>query len=386
MNFLKSALTRETSGQKLIPQIDGLRFVAIVSVVAFHVNGFVASKSSFYQAADYESDWLCRFMAEGHMGVQLFFVISGFILGLPFAKHYLASGPAISMKRYFVRRLVRLEPPYLIAMTLIFIALIVSKGLQNLSLLPNYIASMFYVHYFFYGQGSRIIAAAWSLEIEVQFYLLAPLLGHVFRISSTRLRRTVLVLSILICGLSQLAVTYPTDSPMHGWTILSSFHWFFTGLLLTDLYVSGNLSTSEKPIVWDVFGIFAAILSWCIVYSRFHIHLFLPFLILCSYAAAFKGRYIKAALSIPAIYILGGMCYTIYLYHSLIKALVGRFSIKMQLGFSAGTESVAQFLVISIFIVLICSILFVITEKPFMSRNVFQKVLSFLDRSEKTKT
>ena len=384
MSFLKSALTRETSGQKLIPQIDGLRFVAIVSVVAYHINSFVASKSSFYKTADQNSDWLCRFMAEGHMGVQLFFVISGFILGLPFAKHYLASGPAISMRSYFVRRLVRLEPPYLIAMTVVFIGLLLTKGTQMLSLLPNYLASLFYVHYFFYGEGSRIIAAAWSLEIEVQFYLLAPLLGNVFRIRSTRFRRAVLILGILLCGFAQITVTYPPESPMHGWTILSSFHWFFAGLLLTDLYVSGNLESSDHPLAWDTFGVVAAISSWCVVYSRFHIHLLLPFLILCSYAAAFKGRYLKAALSIPAVYIIGGMCYTIYLYHGLIKSIVGRFTVKMQLGSSLGTESVAQFLVISVAILLVCSLLFVVAEKPFMSRKIFRKVLGVLDRSGKS--
>lgn len=65
LTYLQSALTRETSGQKLIPQIDGLRFVAIISVVAYHIAGFVISRSGHYQDVEAESDWIYRVLAEG---------------------------------------------------------------------------------------------------------------------------------------------------------------------------------------------------------------------------------------------------------------------------------------------------------------------------------
>jgi peptidoglycan/LPS O-acetylase OafA/YrhL len=382
MTYLKSALTRETSGQKLIPQIDGLRFIAIVSVVAYHINSYVIEKSPFYDAATAESDWLCRFFAEGHTGVQLFFVISGFILAVPFAKHYIASGERVSLPRYFVRRIVRLEPPYIIAMTITLIALVVVKGVQLTELLPHYLASLFYVHYFVYGHGSDLIAAAWSLEIEVQFYFLAPLLAHVFMIPSARIRRIVLIVGILVCGLFQYGVDYPAHSPMHGWTILSSLHWFLSGLLLADFYVVGELNCSRKPYSWDLAGIAAWVAIWCVVFCRFHIHVLVPFLILCAYAAAFKGRFLRAALSMPWVFIFGGMCYTIYLYHSLVKAAVGQHTIRMQLGSTLGIEAIAQGLIISPFIALLCSLLFVVAEKPFMSRKMFQTVFNAVFRSQ----
>ena len=47
-------------------------------------------------------------------GVELFFIISGFILGLPFAKQYLAGGKQVRLGAYFLRRLTRLEPPYIL--------------------------------------------------------------------------------------------------------------------------------------------------------------------------------------------------------------------------------------------------------------------------------
>ena len=52
-------------------------------------------------------------------------MISGFILGLPFARHVLANGPPVVLKQYFLRRLSRLEPPYIVAMITLFIASVV---------------------------------------------------------------------------------------------------------------------------------------------------------------------------------------------------------------------------------------------------------------------
>ena len=57
----------------------------------------------------------------GFRGVELFFVISGFILGLPFAAHYLKGAAPVSLRKYYLRRLTRLEPPYIVALLVLFI-------------------------------------------------------------------------------------------------------------------------------------------------------------------------------------------------------------------------------------------------------------------------
>ncbi|MGH9512920.1 MAG: acyltransferase family protein [Terriglobales bacterium] len=81
--ILKHA-TRETSSGRFIPEIDGLRFFAIGMVILFHVNGYLLAKSSLagYAAAPH-TDWLSQTAFVGFHGVELFFVISGFILGFP---------------------------------------------------------------------------------------------------------------------------------------------------------------------------------------------------------------------------------------------------------------------------------------------------------------
>src|SRR5262245_10743057 len=61
------------------------------------------------------------FIAQGRYGVQLFFIISGFILALPFAAERLAGARPVRLKAFYLRRLTRLEPPYFLVLTIFFL-------------------------------------------------------------------------------------------------------------------------------------------------------------------------------------------------------------------------------------------------------------------------
>ena len=79
----KFQLKRVIANGSFIPEIDGLRFIAITTVVVYHIIGFltIKNKNVFEQA--FHNSFLARFASNGHYGVELFFVISGFILALP---------------------------------------------------------------------------------------------------------------------------------------------------------------------------------------------------------------------------------------------------------------------------------------------------------------
>src|SRR4051812_10470409 len=83
---LYKSLSRVTSSGAFIAEIDGLRFLAIAPVVIFHVRNYLAAHPVAAYVAPPESDWAGLITRHGHYGVQLFFVISGFVLALPFAK------------------------------------------------------------------------------------------------------------------------------------------------------------------------------------------------------------------------------------------------------------------------------------------------------------
>src|SRR5207248_8852502 len=106
-----------------------------------------------------------------------FFVISGFILGLPFASFYRGLGPQVSLRQYFLRRLTRLEPPYILNLAVFFALKVASQQYGFRELLPHFLSSCFYLHNLVYADESLVNTVTWSLEIEVQFYVLVPLLA-----------------------------------------------------------------------------------------------------------------------------------------------------------------------------------------------------------------
>jgi peptidoglycan/LPS O-acetylase OafA/YrhL len=165
---------RITSTGQFIPEIDGLRFVAILSVYVYHLAGDVLRHSSAASSPVLEGGWLFSVTQILNVGVPLFFAISGFILGMPFAAARLEGGRSVSLKKYFLRRVTRLEPPYILCLLLFFgLKVVGARGTAH-ELLPNLVASMFYVHNLVYHSPSVINFVAWSLEIEIQFYVLAP--------------------------------------------------------------------------------------------------------------------------------------------------------------------------------------------------------------------
>lgn len=125
-----SGLSRRTTSGQLITEIDGLRFFSIALVVLFHLEGYVAGASRVqYAVGSYENP-LRYLLHHGNQGVELFFIISGFVLALPFAAHQLTGGRKVNLPAYFTRRLTRLEPPYPLAVPGTFVTMNVVRGLE----------------------------------------------------------------------------------------------------------------------------------------------------------------------------------------------------------------------------------------------------------------
>jgi peptidoglycan/LPS O-acetylase OafA/YrhL len=167
---LHGAMSRVTSSGAFIPEVDGLRFVAIISVIVFHMYGEYFTQKALppWQEGGDTVAWL---IFTGHFGVQLFFVISGFVLALPFAQHHLDGGRPVKLKDYLLRRLTRLEPPYIISLIIYVIVRFYFAGYnveKIIELMPHFWAHVFYVHGFIYGSISQpgyvsVNHVTWSL-------------------------------------------------------------------------------------------------------------------------------------------------------------------------------------------------------------------------------
>lgn len=383
-------LSRETSGGKFIPQVDGLRFFAIMSVLLYHIAGaylqqapkrfeplaastvghpFRADNTNAF-AAEHSRDLIGRILAEGYFGVQLFFAISGLIIATPFANSLLGGGKPVELGKFYLRRVTRLEPPYIINLVLF-------AGLMSLSAATragvdagHFFASMFYVHNIVYGEGSTINPVAWSLEIEVQFYLLAPLFIQVFKIQNAWVRRGLLAGVIVAFGAMQSLRELDHHAPTTGLSFLTQGHWFFVGYLLADLSATTwRLREPKHRMFWDVAGTLAWGSMWFILAYRFAIDLVMPWVMLVAYTAAFRGRMWKAITSSPLLYIVGGMCYTIYLYHPITASMMVRYTARLGVTPWFGVNLIIQCVILTVFTLAVCSVLFVLFERPFMLRD-----------------
>jgi len=354
---------RITSSGKFIPEIDGLRFIAIVSVYFYHLAGDVLRHSTAGEVRALGGHWFFLVTQILNIGVPMFFVISGFILGLPFALARSRAGRPVPLGKYFLRRLTRLEPPYLLCLLLFFVLKIVAARGSAGMLLPHLLASCFYVHNLAYGVPSAINFVAWSLEIEIQFYILAPLLALLFAVSNAALRRSLLLGSLFAAtGLSGLV----SGNPQAQLSLLGYAQYFMAGFLLVELHLSGALRR-QGSWLWDLvaLGAWPGLLA-LLVDGGMAAQWASPWLILLLYVAAFRGRYVHGFVANAWIATIGGMCYSIYLVHNYVIAAMGALTGHILPAGPFPSRVLLQFILITPVVLVISGLYFRFVERPCM--------------------
>ncbi|MGO8717673.1 MAG: acyltransferase family protein [Acidobacteriaceae bacterium] len=356
-------LRRITSDGSWIAELDGLRFVAISSVVLYHIYAQLLVKSGHPVAMQSRYAWLGTAAGNGDRGVRLFFVISGFILGLGFARQHLHLGKPINLKKYFLRRVTRLEPPYVL--NLVFCALVAFVYYQQSLryMIPHLLASVFYLHNLAYRTPSVINGVAWSLEVEIQFYILAPLLALLFLIPGVWLRRSVFLCSIAIIGAMQILLG--ANATVAALTIVFYLQYFLAGMLLTDLYLTVRPHVGTHW-AWDI----VSLCGWPVVFlvprDFLWFHAILPFLIMLLYIAAFQGVLFRKFFSNLWIATIGGMCYSIYLWHFFTIGVLFKLTRYLVVFHDFFLNFALQVLALGIPIAAVSVLAFVLVERPCM--------------------
>ncbi|MBV8782143.1 MAG: acyltransferase, partial [Phycisphaerae bacterium] len=148
-----------SSSPKRIESLDGLRALAIVLVLAFHMR----------ESGAFAHAWINAVAAKGQFGVEIFFVLSGFLITMLLLREEQKHG-RIDLKMFYIRRGFRILPP---AMTyLLVVAVLAIVGVSTAS--GDLATSALFVRNFF-SWGSTDTGHFWTLAIEEQFYLLWPL-------------------------------------------------------------------------------------------------------------------------------------------------------------------------------------------------------------------
>lgn len=221
------------AGNPRFPLVDGVRALAALSVLVFHIG-------SFSQANRYA--WYGVFTMHLDVGVAVFFAISGFVLYRPFvvARH---GGRQRRLAEYAIGRVLRLAPAY-------WVALVVSGVAGALVGVFSGDWWMYFglVQSYFPGHSLDGLPVAWSLVVEASFYALLPVyavvVGAVARRCSRRLatRFELVALAVLAAG---SVVVQPLLSRT---TIATTFDWFAGGMALA--VVSVALASRAEPPGW----------------------------------------------------------------------------------------------------------------------------------------
>jgi peptidoglycan/LPS O-acetylase OafA/YrhL len=333
-------------------------------VVLFHLNSFTLHKHMSGAAVQPSESWLPALLGAGYYGVELFFVLSGFLLAIPFAKWRLGLGTQPLLRTYYFRRLSRLEPPYILAMLVFFVGKMRLLGVPTgISYFPNLLATLIYQHNLIFGGPSVISIVAWSLEIEVQFYILAPLFATVYSIRNVLARRAILLSVILAAPL--LRNFLPSYSAARFNSLPWYLEFFAAGFLLADIYLVDWKETPNRTFVWDL----ATLIAWpavaaLILWPRFPV-LIAP-AILLAYLGAFRGRASNRFFRHPLVTIIGGMCYSMYLIQGAAMWGAGELSKH----FLFGSNFMSRFAIDSLFALPALSVsaalFFLLVERPCM--------------------
>ena len=246
-------MTAQSPGIRFRPDIQGLRAVAVVLVVLAHAG----------------SAWF----AGGYVGVDVFFVLSGYLITGLLLEERLATG-RINYGQFLARRLRRLLPAMLTMLLLVLVAAVVlltafEMRMQSRSFpyAAAWISNFFFAFaerdYFLALQEEDLFLHTWSLGVEEQFYLIWPwlVLGFVGLSAAAARRenvgRTVVMSFAVVGGISLLLCLYLTSvNTMLAFYMMPARIWQFAlgAIVYATVHVAWG---SDKP-AWQRAGALAA--------------------------------------------------------------------------------------------------------------------------------
>ena len=344
------------------PGLDLLRALAIIVVVIYHtgIYGF---------ALPYR---LHRF---GWVGVDLFFVLSGYLIGGQLLAS-LARGQGIHFQRFFTRRALRILPAYFVVLAIYF-CLPSLREFPEISPLWKFLISVQNIGM----RGGTAFSHAWSLAIEDQFYLLLPL---VLLLVSRWKRAGIIVPCVVVLGGIALRAFLAWQNPGDGAVSFRGFQlWIYypTWTRLDPLVFGVVLAAIEKfrPNWWQhlidtahwlwlpglvaiVYGFYLGegeTLTVAACVWQFPLIAFgMAALLVCAVSPRLPFRCIE----VPGAAFLASIAYSVYLSHKLIIHAVIQFCSSHDIAL----KSLPAILLVETLIYAAGLVLFMSIERPFL--------------------
>lgn len=286
---------------------DGLRAIAAIIVILPHSIGLFA----YWAAPSAPTRMMMRLAKFGVYGVQIFFVLSGFVIAYTLRDQKLSPR---YIGKFILRRSIRLDPPYWAAITLFLVYIILRRHVGHEPLpFPSHaqlIAHLFYMQDIL-GYGD-INVVFWTLCIEIQFYIVLTLLIWLVQAAApAHLRWQWAFLAFFAFSLA-----WPVKL-FHAGPFPGSFlpHWYgFLAGAITWWAVGRDLPKSAVVL--------ALAALWVVVAVEFDFRSFAVAMTATSLlAASYRGNLYRW-LDIPVMQLFGRLSYCIYLVHVPISALI----------------------------------------------------------------
>lgn len=307
-----------------LPALDLLRAIAITWVMIFH-SFIIDGWGSFGGIAPY-----------GWMGVDLFFVLSGFLIGSQVLKP-LASGERFRFGDFYLRRAFRILPAYIVVLAAYFIW----PSIREVTpIQPLWQFLTFTVNLFIEAQYHLAFSHVWSLCVEEHFYLLFPVLawwlaGRASVRGFVAFCVAIVLAGMLVRGWSWQHFLAPSDQNSYGKTFLERIYyptWSRLDGLLTGVVLAA--ARVYRPVLWSRWGRYAngfllagvAVVGGSIWLFRDRTG-FIPTVLgypllsfglgLLVFAGAQSGG-VLARLRVPGAAWLAGVSYSLYLSHKVV--------------------------------------------------------------------
>ena len=227
-------------GHPRFPYVDGARAIAALSIVGLHVAG------TFGFRDEHPLGWTTVRLG---VGVTIFFVISGFLLYRPFVAGRLGQAPTPHLASFWQRRALRIVPAYwaaLLAVTLTVVAGVADDDHDlTSSRWPMYWG---FLQVYSVRSLEGGLPHAWTLCVEVTFYLLLPGLAVLAGRLASRRAELAMIAGLAVASVAaRWILVEPGELQWEQATLPTLFAWFAAGMALAVMSASGAVA---RPIAF----------------------------------------------------------------------------------------------------------------------------------------
>lgn len=298
------------------------------------------------------------------MGVYLFFGLTGYLLFWPFAKHRFGAGESIDLRRYSLNRFLRIVPLYVAVVVVVL-------SFQQPAEFQVWARFLLFLENFSAETAAQYIGPAWSLVVELHFYVLLPVLAWALSAATGgSIRKAALIL--LALAIVSLAVRFETIytadrvDPIWRLNLPANFMFFVPGMLLALWRVSlagERPAWLRGPLAQADLWLLASVPFWLVVVLyRFYLDASLCVATLLTVGACvlpLKQGPLTRALQWRPLAIIGVASYSLYLWHvPVLDAIVDSGVVAVEL---------LPLAVLSVPLVIVVSLIsYAVIEAPFL--------------------